>query len=1055
MKKKLLLIEDEPLIALTEQRRLEKIGYHVVHLASGEAAVIYTDKHRHEIDLILMDIDLGEGIDGTVAAQQILSRHRIPVVFLSSHTDRETVEKTEKITSYGYVVKNSGIVVLDASIKMALRLFDERTKRIEKEKELEQVLEATSDGIWSWDFADNIISFSDSYYRMLGYEPGEFEASFDNWAALLHPDDRPHALATADEYLKNKPDLYRNRFRLRKKDGSYLPVLCTAKVVKRDGVGNAVKMIGNHIDVTRNRLIEMELQQQKDSYYQLFNEHSAVKLLIDPQNGRIVNANKAAVAYYRYPKDDLLKMYIQQINCLSDEEVDTEMKRAEQQNKVYFEFRHRLADGTVRDVNVFSNNIIHNGRPCLHSIIFDVTETKRMQDRYRWLTEYDASQSMHVGKTYRPAYGDVTQFNSCREILDNIDRDNLQAMAEDVMALVDTSIAVYEKNGDYAFGMFNSGWCQLLDDASFKLCNTGNTAEALSCGKWHCHEDCWNNSAKPALETGQPTDIECVGGIRLYGAPIIAGNRIIGAVNIGYGDPPESEEKLHELADKFSLDAELLWKESGRYNARPPYIIELAKRRCDHLAVMIGREVELHQKSAALLASRHDYAQLLTNLNIGYLKVNKAGIIDSVNPVMVQMSGCQDANQLTGKPVQLLYADPEFRTAMLAQLSRSDRLENYELVLQTKNGTLIYTTNNIKVNRNNDGDIESTEALVRNVNDKKKLEQKIVQQKNLLNSVVDVLPGSLNVVDPHFNLLLSNKEKFLRFKLEHQDALGQKCYSAFHNRATPCPWCHLQEVLESGEEYSEITDMSDPRSRKTGIIWKVSIKPLRGTQGELIGAIEYAVDVTDLKNAEKEALHRLDEKTLFIREAHHRIMNNISTIANLLQVQIDAETEPAVTNALKTVLSRINSMHLLYHKLLLTDDYRSLPAGQYFEELLATLRSLHASTPVRVVREIDNFELDSKQLVSLGMVLNEFVTNSMKYAFTNNDRGELTVRLKKRDNTVELYLKDDGPGFNTDTIHDDGSGMGLSLIQILAQQLQGELLCETDNGAMCRLLFRP
>lgn len=122
-KKTILLVEDEAIIAMTEKFALEKYGYSVLHVTTGEKA-INTVAQLPEIELILMDIDLGNGIDGTQAAESILESHDIPIVFVSSHSEREVVEKTEKITSYGYVLKNSSITVLDASIKMAFKLFE-------------------------------------------------------------------------------------------------------------------------------------------------------------------------------------------------------------------------------------------------------------------------------------------------------------------------------------------------------------------------------------------------------------------------------------------------------------------------------------------------------------------------------------------------------------------------------------------------------------------------------------------------------------------------------------------------------------------------------------------------------------------------------------------------------------------------------------------------------------------------------------------------------------------------------------------------------------------
>ncbi len=136
--KNLLLVEDDALIAMAEKQQLAKIGYTVDHVLTGEAAVSYALDTNTRPDLILMDIDLGTGIEGTEAARQILNEIDIPVVFLSSHAEPEVVEKTERITSYGYVVKNSGITVLNASIKMAFKLFDAKIQEQKKEESLRQ-----------------------------------------------------------------------------------------------------------------------------------------------------------------------------------------------------------------------------------------------------------------------------------------------------------------------------------------------------------------------------------------------------------------------------------------------------------------------------------------------------------------------------------------------------------------------------------------------------------------------------------------------------------------------------------------------------------------------------------------------------------------------------------------------------------------------------------------------------------------------------------------------------------------------------------------------------
>jgi len=159
-RKTLLLVEDEALIAMTEKMALEKYGYAVLTADTGEQAIEAARSHP-DIDLVLMDINLGTGLDGTQAAEAMLRERDLPVIFLSSHSEREVVEKTEKISSYGYVVKNSSITVLDASIKMAFKLFDEK----EKSKDLNNRLNATLQAIPDLMFVVNKDGYFESYHN--------------------------------------------------------------------------------------------------------------------------------------------------------------------------------------------------------------------------------------------------------------------------------------------------------------------------------------------------------------------------------------------------------------------------------------------------------------------------------------------------------------------------------------------------------------------------------------------------------------------------------------------------------------------------------------------------------------------------------------------------------------------------------------------------------------------------------------------------------------------------------------------------------------------------
>ena len=248
----------------------------------------------------------------------------------------------------------------------------------------------------------------------------------------------------------------------------------------------------------------------------------------------------------------------------------------------------------------------------------------------------DQSQSE---KIYIPVYGDLTSLNTCRLIKETVGESTLREIAQNYLDLLETSGAIYEANGDYALGIFSSGWCQCLDSASRDLCKTEDNVTALNSGKWICHECCWNEASKESIKTKEPVEVECKGGIHLYAVPIIANGKAVGSMNFGHGSPPTDTKKLQEISALYQVDLEKLVNLANEYTSRSPQIIKAAKSQLAISAKLIGQIIEQKQVESELVRERDFSIKLIDTAQAIILVLNPDGTIQSFNPYMEEISG--------------------------------------------------------------------------------------------------------------------------------------------------------------------------------------------------------------------------------------------------------------------------------------------------------------------------------------------------------------------------------------------------------------------------------
>lgn len=213
-------------------------------------------------------------------------------------------------------------------------------------------------------------------------------------------------------------------------------------------------------------------------------------------------------------------------------------------------------------------------------------------------------------------------------------------------------------------------------------------------------------------------------------------------------------------------------------------------------------------------------------------------------------------------------------------------------------------------------------------------------------------------------------------------------------------------------------------------------------------------EVTKREEAEKEIIVQLKEKDFILKETHHRIKNNFTSIAALLNLQIETITNKQALSALQDAISRVHSMALLYEKLLLKDDYQTTSTKEYIDSLIEEIISLFpVGLSLKIKMQISDFQLDPQILIPVGIIVNELLTNIMKYAFTGRDSGFIEVTLTEDQGKIKLIILDNGNGLPEGFELEKQNGFGLMLIEMLTQQLDGSFTIENHVGTKSVIEF--
>ena len=961
--KTILIVEDDALVSAAEQHILEEYGYAVITTISGKAAIEIVDA-TPDIALILMDIDLGKGIDGTEVANHILQKHDLPIVFLSSHTEPEIVEKMEKTTSYGYIVKGSSMTVLYASIKMAFKLFEANKALKEKESLLLSIAE----------------NYPNSYVFII---EKDFTVGF-----------------------------------------------ISGQELKKNG-GNPQKYIGTPAEHFFGGMDDT----LKDYYLRTFGgEECAFELFADSE--------------YRHYRTVPLFSADGTINrILAVVENITERKKVE--NTLHDNWETLCTILNTVPQSVFWKDTAGNYLGC--NRVFAATAGLDDPKKIIGLTDYDLPWPKEDADAYRADDAQVIGSN-CPKV-------HIIEPLQDVNGVhfwIDTSKVPLCNIDGVPFGVLG-----VYEDISErkKAEELLRTSEAnLKAAQSQARLGSWEYD----MRTQQYFWSEEL--FRIFGCDPLSGvpspddffDRLY---------PDDREQAVCHFRQSLSQqvpyraewrilqpDKNIRWIEA---QGRPifdgsEHVVKFAGTAQD---ITERKQIEAQVRSSMqLLQTIIDHSQYLI-----YAK-DFDGRFVLASQSLAEFFGQQSAEQLIGKtshdflPKNIAdkQRDNDIRVAEKKSLLK---VEEYAKALD---GFHTFITTKFPL-YNDDGEMYAVCGTSVDITEQKRTEEELKKIRMLLEATEqlsstggwewDIELQKMTWTEGAYSIYGFSPDDFSP-GAPHLFEKSINCYDA-ENREKII--FLFEQCVTQGKSYTLESRFTSETGRRLWVLTKAHAVIENGLIIKVLGSI---MDITDQKVAEEEIRRQLAEKEMLLREVHHRIKNNIASIEGLLLLQSESVNSPEAVSILVDAGSRVHSIRVLYDNLLMVDNYKEISAKKYIENLIDTIVQLFPNHDnITVHKEIDDFVLDSKRMFLLGIIVNELITNVVKYAFVEKESGEIIISLTQNKNTVQLTIQDNGTGLPENFNINESSGFGLMLVRMLTEQLGGSYTAKTTDGIQSILTF--
>lgn len=440
---------------------------------------------------------------------------------------------------------------------------------------------------------------------------------------------------------------------------------------------------------------------------------------------------------------------------------------------------------------------------------------------------------------------------------------------------------------------------------------------------------------------------------------------------------------------------------------------------------------------------------VIDSMSDGVIVLDPQNHVIDVNPTVQQLIG-RPVSEILGKPIETVWPDWK------EQITLSEGAEEEIVVGQKPRHTY-----DVRISPLNDwrGNLISQIVVLRDITERKEAETLLYESEEKFRTIFEHANDEIVYLNNHGTVIDINKKSEEIFGYNRDEIIGKNFVElGFLGTENISTLVNLfRDVVTRGSPLpKDLVELELNHKNGSKVHVEVSTKLIE-RNGNVEGILSIVRDVTERKQAEEKIKASLREKEILLQEIHHRVKNNLQVVSSLLSLQSTYIKDDQYKSMLKESQNRIKAMGLIHEKLYRSEILASIDFKAYIKMLVDELiRSYGVDThQITVMIEVEDVFLDVDTAIPCGLIINELVSNSLKHAFPDGRKGEITLSLHSHNGNVILIVNDDGVGIPDSVDLTTTETLGLRLVSILVEgQLEGEITLTKREGTAFRITFR-